>query len=43
MIANLIGCFDEGKIGQALDALDNDAARLTQVIQGYLGLRSVNR
>ncbi|MEP8023225.1 SgrR family transcriptional regulator, partial [Vibrio parahaemolyticus] len=31
--------LDEGKIGQALDALDNDAARLTQVIQGYLGLQ----
>ncbi|MDF2154801.1 SgrR family transcriptional regulator [Vibrio sp. CAU 1672] len=31
--------LDEGKIGQALDALDNDAAKLTQVIQGYLGLQ----
>ncbi|PQJ70040.1 SgrR family transcriptional regulator [Vibrio jasicida] len=31
--------LDEGKIGQALEALDNDAAKLTQVIQGYLGLQ----
>ncbi|MGP8306798.1 SgrR family transcriptional regulator [Vibrio sp. YIC-376] len=31
--------LDEGKIGQALEALDNDATRLTQVIQGYLGLQ----
>ncbi|CAM2796532.1 SgrR family transcriptional regulator [Vibrio mytili] len=31
--------LEEGKIGQALEALDNDAARLTQVIQGYLGLQ----
>ncbi|EDP60884.1 SgrR family transcriptional regulator [Vibrio sp. AND4] len=31
--------LDEGKIGQALEALDNNAAKLTQVIQGYLGLQ----
>lgn len=31
--------LDEGKIGQALEVLDSDAAKLTQVIQGYLGLQ----
>jgi len=29
----------EGKIGQALAVLDRDAAKLTQVIQGYLGVQ----
>ncbi|AUI88184.1 SgrR family transcriptional regulator [Vibrio azureus] len=31
--------LEEGKIGQALEALDNDATKLAQVIQGYLGLQ----
>ncbi|EHZ7340804.1 TPA: SgrR family transcriptional regulator [Vibrio vulnificus] len=31
--------LEEGKIGQALEVLDSDAAKLTQVIQGYLGLQ----
>ncbi|MBE3657568.1 SgrR family transcriptional regulator [Vibrio navarrensis] len=30
--------LEEGKIGQALEVLDSDAAKLTQVIQGYLGV-----
>lgn len=31
--------LDEGKIGQALSVLDQDAAKLTQVIQSYLGVQ----
>ncbi|MBW3696253.1 SgrR family transcriptional regulator [Vibrio sp. T187] len=31
--------LEEGKIGQALAVLDRDAAKLTQVIQGYLGVQ----
>lgn len=31
--------LDEGKIGQALGVLENDAAKLTQVIQSYLGVQ----
>lgn len=31
--------LDEGKIGQALSVLGHDAAKLTQVIQGYLGVQ----
>lgn len=31
--------LEEGKIGQALTVLDRDAAKLTQVIQGYLGVQ----
>jgi SgrR family transcriptional regulator len=30
---------EEGKIGQALSVLDNDADKLTQVIQSYLGVK----
>ncbi|MBY7858812.1 SgrR family transcriptional regulator [Vibrio fluvialis] len=31
--------LEEGKIGQALSVLDQDAAKLTQVIQSYLGVQ----
>ncbi len=31
--------LQEGKIGQALSVLDQDAAKLTQVIQSYLGVQ----
>lgn len=31
--------LDEGKIGQAFSVLDQDAAKLTQVIQSYLGVQ----
>ncbi|CCN72609.1 SgrR family transcriptional regulator [Vibrio nigripulchritudo] len=31
--------LEEGKIGQALNVLERDASRLTQVIQDYLGLQ----
>ncbi len=31
--------LEEGKIGQALNVLERDAGRLTQVIQDYLGLQ----
>lgn len=31
--------LEEGKIGQALNVLERDATRLTQVIQDYLGLQ----
>ncbi len=30
--------LEEGKVGQALNVLDRDAAKLTKVIQNYLGL-----
>lgn len=32
--------LDEGKIGQALNVLDQDAAKLSKVIQGYLGIQN---
>lgn len=31
--------LEDGKIGQALNVLDRDAAKLTQVIQNYLGVQ----
>ncbi|WP_119772967.1 SgrR family transcriptional regulator [Vibrio cholerae] len=31
--------LNEGKIGQAFDVLDQDAAKLTQVIESYLGVQ----
>lgn len=31
--------LEEGKVGAALSVLDQDAAKLTQVIQNYLGLQ----
>ncbi|MFA0724577.1 SgrR family transcriptional regulator, partial [Vibrio sp. 10N.222.49.E5] len=36
---NLLRYLQEGKIGQALSVLDHNAAKLTQVIQNYLGVQ----